>query len=72
MLILLIVSFRRQNIIIDVTMKLHCSFVVIKCKIYCKTNAQVIQNMWYYSVMGHAVNIDKIKNPKKALPIPIT
>jgi len=25
-------KFRRQNIIIDVTMKLHYSFVVIKCK----------------------------------------
>jgi len=30
-------KFRRQNIITDVIMNLHYSFVIIKCKIYCKT-----------------------------------
>ena len=58
-------KFGRQNIIIDVTMNLHYSFVIIKCKIYCKTVAQVIQSVYYYSVMGHAVNIDLKKNQGK-------
>ena len=32
-------KFGRQNIIIDVIINLHCSFVVIKCKGCCKTKA---------------------------------
>ena len=31
-----------QNIVIDVIMNLHYSFVIIKCKSYCKTKAYVM------------------------------
>jgi len=32
-------KIRSQNIVIDVIMDLHYSFVIIKCKNYCKTKA---------------------------------
>ena len=30
---------RRHNIVVDVIMNLHYSFVIIKCNSYCKTKA---------------------------------
>jgi len=33
-------SHQNVKIIIDILMNIHCSFVIIKCKHFCKTEAQ--------------------------------